>query len=40
MFSISGKDEIFALMENYMPFMTNDGDVVFSLTTVDGEAPA
>ena len=39
-FCVSGEAEIFALMQNYEPFACEDGEVVFSLAVVPGEAPA
>ena len=39
-FCVSSEAEVFALMQNYEPFVCEDGDVMFTLAVNPGEAPA
>ena len=39
-FCVSGESDILALMDNYVPFASADGEVVFALTVENGTAPA
>ena len=38
-FCVSGESDILALMDNYAPFASADGEVVFALTVENGTAP-
>jgi hypothetical protein len=38
-FCVSGESDILALMDNYVPFASADGEVVFALTVENGTAP-
>jgi hypothetical protein len=38
-FAVSGKDEIFELMENYEPFRCEGGEPLFTLTECSGVVP-
>ena len=39
-FCVSSEAEVFALMQNYEPFVCEEGDVMFTLAVNPGEAPA
>jgi hypothetical protein len=39
-FCVGGESDILALMDNYVPFASADGEVVFALTVENGTAPA